>query len=103
MGTEKTIVIFREERYGVGDWRPVAIFPEVPGNVGDAASATCYAALGQHAACPLLYLRRGTRPARPGPALDALRAELVSLGYVLDERRRLTPTMRANLAANHAR
>jgi hypothetical protein len=100
--TAKTIVIFREERISVGNWRPVAIFPEIPGRVGETTSATCFSPFGEHSACPLDYVRH-TRPARPGPALDALRAGLESRGYVLDERLRISPKMRANLRAAHAR
>jgi len=53
---------------------------------------TCYARVGQHSGACLDYYR-STKAAKPSPALDSLRAELVARGYKLAERKRLTPAM----------
>lgn len=92
--TPRTIVIFREERIlgsRPAEWQVVAIFPELPGT-NDPGTCTCYAHVGQHGSMDTSY-RFQTRKPRDLAAVAALRAELEGLGYVIEERTRLTRAM----------
>jgi hypothetical protein len=75
-----------------------AVFPTLPGNVGDRYSMTCYAHVGQHSACSFAWYN-GTRAAKPVEYADLL-AELIGQGYDnLKIYQRITPQLRAELAA----
>ena len=92
----KTIVIFREWKDPAGHL--IAIFPENPGT-NDPFTCDSYENVGQHGSCSLGIIANATRPARPGPKLDALREELRSIGYNLDERKRVAYAMNATRRA----
>ncbi|MEO1208422.1 MAG: hypothetical protein AAFX78_02670 [Cyanobacteria bacterium J06638_20] len=85
--TDKTIVIFRADE----DGDAIAFFPELPWNL--AGDMTCYQHIGQHGSASLEYYRERTFPLRLIEKKVQLRAELESLGYVLEERNRLSPKM----------
>lgn len=80
--TEPTTVIFRKESGG----DILAVFPY---EIAEEHSGfcSCYAHFGQHSACDWGYVTQKTDPAKPSEYAD-LKAELESIGYVLDIRRR---------------
>lgn len=61
---EKLPILFRKE----SDDSITAVFPTIPGSPG---MMSCYAHLGQHSSCSLVWYR-GTRPARPEEYADLL-------------------------------
>ncbi len=77
-------VVFRVWRDKASD--VFALFPELPADtVG--RLCTSYAHVGQHGGADYGYCIRQSRPARPEEYAD-LAAELTTIGYVLDVRRR---------------
>jgi len=75
-----------------------AIFPELPADVRG-YQVTVYSHIGQHGGGDRHYFRDRTRPAT-FTEKEPLRKELERLGYVLEERKRITPAMdRARMAA----
>lgn len=85
----------RTQRNGGGDRIEItAVFPTVPGTVGDPDSMECYAHIGQHGTCSVDWYREKTRPARVEEYAPLAR-ELESLGYRLDIRQRLNSELHA--------
>ena len=67
-----------------------AVFPTLPGAVGDNYTMTCYAHVGQHGIASEAWVR-GAKPAKESEYIDLL-AELIRIGYDdLVIRRRLNP------------
>jgi len=89
-------VLFRADRTrrrGAGDRVEItAVFPTLPGTVGDRDSMTCYAHIGQHSACSSGWIREKTWPAKPDEYRDLL-AELESIGYRLRIVKRISRKM----------
>ena len=82
----KTTVIFR-----ISDGEVVAVFPEEIGVRGQRYTMEAYVHNGQHSTCNADWYRT-TRPAT-AEEYDALRRELISLGYDLDIRKKVTRKM----------
>lgn len=90
---EKTKVIFRTHRGDV-----IALFPEIPAT-HTGRDCESYMHAGQHgAACPNLA-RYGFRLATP-EEYAPLKAELERIGYTLEIRQKITPTMTRNRYAS---
>jgi hypothetical protein len=89
-------VLFRADQTQRGGAGPrveiTAVFPTIPGTVGDNDSMTCYAHVGQHGTCSTGWYLEKTRAASPAEYAPLAR-ELESIGYVLDVRARLTRAM----------
>ena len=86
---EKPIdVIFKMEG-DKGDKSPIAFFPTLPGD-NDPYTCTSYARVGQHCSASKAYYLdlESAKPEQFAP----LKKELESVGYVLDVRKRWTPT-----------
>lgn len=96
--SERIPVLFRADRTQRGGAGPrveiTAVFPTLPGTVGDNDSMMCYAHIGQHSACSTGWYRENTRAANPEEYAPLAR-ELESIGYVLDVRERMNSGMRA--------
>jgi hypothetical protein len=88
MAEESTIVIFRK----YPDDEVIALFPEIP---ADNQGLLClsYMHVGQHGHADCSIVSRETRPASPSEYAP-LKKELESIGYVLEVRERITPTMK---------
>ena len=82
--SDKTIVLFRAERSGPNKGDVTAVFPLDIAD--DSGHVTCYAHIGQHAACGTEWYY-STRPATVTEYAD-LAAELTSIGYDLEIRKR---------------
>lgn len=87
-----TTVVFR--RWKAHPRTVIALFPDMPGDCS-AFSCVSYEHAGQHGAADTGIVRGLTVPAT-GPDKDALVAELVRIGYVLREVRRIPATSFAN-------
>lgn len=77
-----TRVVFR--KWNNGDI--IALFPQVPGGVSD-DTCNSYEHVGQHGSADYFSVVTRTRPATDAEAAD-LKAELESIGYVLDVKRK---------------
>ena len=89
--TEKTKVIFRKWRGVQGGI--IALFPEIPADIYGHLMES-YEHIGQHGGADCIGI---TEPPRRQDAdeVSALKAELESIGYNLDEKKRVTAAMNA--------
>lgn len=81
----KTRVLFRADRRGIHVGSVTAVFPDEPYAHG---LVMCYASVGQHGACSLMWVREDTRAATPAEYASLAR-ELESIGYTLKIGRKL--------------
>ena len=77
-----TVVVFRKD---IRDNQIVAVFPQLPW--GPPGEMSCYVHVGQHSSCHISWYFEHTKPATP-EEYAPLKAELESIGYYLDVRRR---------------
>lgn len=90
---EKTIVIFKKFGNGpinFGNGHIIALFPELPGD-SDRYTCSSYMHVGQHGAASMDLFRNLETPETWEYA--SLQAELESIGYVLDIRRKVSQKM----------
>jgi hypothetical protein len=90
---EPVTVIFRAERSGAHKGEVTAVFPYVEGCPG---YMTCYAHVGQHGSCGMLWYWQ-TRPATPAEYTSLL-AELRRIGYAPRVARRINHKRRKGAA-----
>jgi hypothetical protein len=83
---EYTTVIFRKESGG----DILAVFPYLMADRD--GNPSCYAHVGQHGGCRWEYVTQRTKPAKPSEYAD-LKAELESIGYRLDVKKRRSHKM----------
>jgi len=81
-----TMVVFRKDVREPKRTEIVAVFPELQGT-NEPGTMACYARVGQHSSCHISWYFEHTKPATP-EEYAPLKAELESIGYYLDVRRR---------------